>query len=203
MNLDLEKQTYFEVAKISSIIKYNYELDDITSDELYVRSSLNIDLQYYNQEGVEKKKKLQIPIEILKDSDMENMELQVQSVRFEIIEGQGITCNYTINLSFQKKEDEEAVPIPLIKPEIISDFEEVSLPRENVVVTTSKQSPSSFLDFFKDKAETYYKVKCVYVKKESELQGISEKYEVDIDDLYKGYDQDKGYVIFHVRPRNN
>lgn len=211
MKLDLEKQTYFEVPMISSIKKYNYELDEVETDEFYIRSKLLVDLKYYDQNGDEKKKKLEVPIEILKDNEIKSFKLQIKNLRFEIIEGNGLSCNYELELWFDENQppvEEKAIPIPvIIQPTIISDeIVDVSVPfmdefrqeDETVIVTKSAASPKSFLDFFTQRESSFYSVKSVYVKNEDSLKEISKKYSVSLDDLYKGYDQEKGYVVFNV-----
>ena len=64
MKLDLEKQTYFEIKKISNIKNYNYELDEVKINDTDITTNLFIELFYFDQDGKMINKKLSIPIEI-------------------------------------------------------------------------------------------------------------------------------------------
>lgn len=187
MEMELNKQTYFEISKISSVKSYEYELANISIDELYLKTNINISLIYYDQSGAIKNKKLNIPIEILKDMDMEDIKISLDNLVFEVIEGQGTSCTYYIRLSFVEKIKAPNIQLPIIDND------------SNVVEVKKESKEDGFIDFFKTKKQNYYKVKCLKVKNEDELKKISLDYKISINDLYKGYDSDKGYVVFNVR----
>lgn len=71
--------------------------------------------------------------------------------------------------------------------------------RDNVEVITTKSNmdSESFLTFFDDNI-TYYRLKCVHVESENELDDISKKYNIKIDELLSGYDKDTKKVIFKI-----
>ena len=71
--------------------------------------------------------------------------------------------------------------------------------RDNVEVITTKSNmdSESFLTFFDDNI-TYYRLKCVHVESEKELEDISKKYNIKIDELLSGYDKDTKKVIFKI-----
>ena len=71
--------------------------------------------------------------------------------------------------------------------------------RDNVEVVTTKSNmdTESFLAFF-DNNITYYRLKCIHIENEKELEEISKKYNVKIEELLNGYDKDSKKVIFKI-----
>ena len=71
--------------------------------------------------------------------------------------------------------------------------------RDNVEVVTTKSNmdTESFLAFF-DNNITYYRLKCIHIENEKELEEISKKYNVKIEELLNGYDKDTKKVIFKI-----
>ncbi len=195
MKLDLEKQTYFEIKKISNIKNYNYELDEVKINDTDITTNLFIELFYFDQDGKMINKKLSIPIEIFSESSVYNPKIVVKELKFEVIEGQGVTANFKLELNYEKKDG--ASPIPaLIQPEV-PEFKEKAIVR-----TRGNNNENDFLDLFKNE-EGHYSVKCLRVKDEAQLKAISEKYQIMLDDLYKGYDASLGYVLFNARSKSN
>lgn len=195
MKLDLEKQTYFEIKKISNIKNYNYELDEVKINDTDITSNLFIELFYFDQDGKLINKKLVIPIEIFSESSVYNPKIVVKELKFEVIEGQGVTANFKLELNYEKKDG--ASPIPaLIQPEV------PEIKEKAIVRTRSNNNENDFLDLFKNE-EGHYSVKCLRVKDEAQLKVISEKYQILLDDLYKGYDASLGYVLFNARSKSN
>ncbi len=195
MKLDLEKQTYFEIKKISNIKNYNYELDEVKINDTDITSNLFIELFYFDQDGKLINKKLVIPIEIFSESSVYNPKIVVKELKFEVIEGQGVTANFKLELNYEKKDG--ASPIPaLIQPEV------PEIKEKAIVRTRGNNNENDFLDLFKNE-EGHYSVKCLRVKDEAQLKVISEKYQILLDDLYKGYDASLGYVLFNARSKSN
>ena len=195
MKLDLEKQTYFEIKKISNIKNYNYELDEVKINDTDITTNLFIELFYFDQDGKMINKKLSIPIEIFSESSGYNPKIVVKELKFEVIEGQGVTANFKLELNYEKKDG--ASPIPaLIQPEV------PEIKEKAIVRTRGNNNENDFLDLFKNE-EGHYSVKCLRVKDESQLKAISEKYQIMLDDLYKGYDASLGYVLFNARSKSN
>ncbi len=195
MKLDLEKQTYFEIKKISNIKNYNYELDEVKINDTDITTNLFIELFYFDQDGKMINKKLSIPIEIFSESSVYNPKIVVKELKFEVIEGQGVTANFKLELNYEKKDG--ASPIPaLIQPEV------PEIKEKAIVRTRGNNNENDFLDLFKNE-EGHYSVKCLRVKDEAQLKAISEKYQIMLDDLYKGYDASLGYVLFNARSKSN
>lgn len=195
MKLDLEKQTYFEIKKISNIKNYNYELDEVKTNDTDITTNLFIELFYFDQDGKMINKKLSIPIEIFSESSVYNPKIVVKELKFEVIEGQGVTANFKLELNYEKKDG--ASPIPaLIQPEV------PEIKEKAIVRTRGNNNENDFLDLFKNE-EGHYSVKCLRVKDEAQLKAISEKYQIMLDDLYKGYDASLGYVLFNARSKSN
>lgn len=195
MKLDLEKQTYFEIKKISNIKNYNYELDEVKINDTDITANLFIELFYFDQDGKLINQKLAIPIEIFSESSVSNPKIVVKELKFEVIEGQGVTANFKLELNYEKKDG--ASPIPaLIQPEV------PEIKEKAIVRTRGNNNENDFLDLFKNE-EGHYSVKCLRVKDEAQLKVISEKYQIMLDDLYKGYDASLGYVLFNARSKSN
>lgn len=195
MKLDLEKQTYFEIKKISNIKNYNYELDEVKINDTDITTNLFIELFYFDQDGKLINKKLSIPIEIFSETSVYNPKIVVKELKFEVIEGQGVTANFKLELNYEKKDG--ASPIPaLIQPEV------PEIKEKAIVRTRGNNNENDFLDLFKNE-EGHYSVKCLRVKDEAQLKAISEKYQIMLDDLYKGYDASLGYVLFNARSKSN
>ncbi len=195
MKLDLEKQTYFEIKKISNIKNYNYELDEVKINETDITTNLFIELFYFDQDGRLVNKKLAIPIEIFSETSVSNPKIVVKELKFEVIEGQGVTANFKLELNYEKKDG--ASPIPaLIQPEVPKNME------KSIICARGNNNETDFLNLFVED-EGHYSIKCLRVKDEAELKAISEKYQVTLDDLYKGYDASSGYVLFNARSKSN
>lgn len=195
MKLDLEKQTYFEIKKISNIKKYNYELDEVKLNETDITSNLFIELFYFDQDGKMASEKLTIPIEIFTEASVYNPEIVVKELKFEVIEGQGVTANFKLELNYEKKDGASIIPA-LIQPEV------PKIEEKSIIKARGNNSEADFLNLFMNE-EGHYSVKCLRVKDEADLKNISEKYQIMLDDLYKGYDESCGYVLFNARSKSN
>ncbi len=68
---------------------------------------------------------------------------------------------------------------------------------DQVIVTKTHETVESFLNFFEGK-QGFYKLKCLYVEHEQELEAIAKEYNVKLDVLLAGYDRQTHKVIFSI-----
>lgn len=68
---------------------------------------------------------------------------------------------------------------------------------DQVIVTKTHETVESFLNFFEGK-QGFYKLKCLYVEHEQELEAIAKEYNVKLDILLAGYDRQTHKVIFSI-----
>ena len=167
--LDLESLDVKEVK----LLKTNIFV--VEGNGLNIEYELEIEYEFYNDDVSE--------IEIIKDEDIE-------------VEDDNRPVDEIKDIVEEIEEDYEQ-----IKEDTKEFYEEILEKnlRDNVEIisTKSNMDSESFLAFFDDNI-SYYRLKCLYVENESELNEISTKYNIKMDELLAGYDNVTKKVIFKI-----
>ena len=167
--LDLESLDVKEVK----LLKTNVFV--VEGNGLNIEYELEIEYEFYNDDVSE--------IEIIKDEDIE-------------VEDDNRPVDEIKDIVEEIEEDYEQ-----IKEDTKEFYEEILEKnlRDNVEIisTKSNMDSESFLAFFDDNI-SYYRLKCLYVENESELNEISTKYNIKMDELLAGYDNVTKKVIFKI-----
>ena len=180
-----------------------------------------MNLSYLDIEGMECFKSMDFPFDL--DLDMlKILDVVVGRVEVYQVEGQGLDINYELVINFLPVEEAEEIkvieekdieveeePVKEVKGEKLEQIKEDmkeyyedkladNLTREDKVITTkAHESVESFLDFFESKS-SYYKLKCLYVEKEEDLEAVAKEYNVKFEQLLAGYDRQSHKVIFSI-----
>ena len=167
--LDLESLDVKEVK----LLKTNVFV--VEGNGLNIEYELEIEYEFYNDDVSE--------IEIIKDEDIEveDDNRPVDEIK-DIVED--IEEDYE-----QIKEDTKEFYEEILEKNLRDNVE--------IISTKSNMDSESFLAFFDDNI-SYYRLKCLYVENESELNEISTKYNIKMDELLAGYDNVTKKVIFKI-----
>lgn len=222
MQLNLEKHNFCKLDGIANIKNHLEKLTNVNVDGSKASGNVEINVSYNDFEGMECFKAINFTFD-LDLEELKILEVILGRANVVVVEGQGIDINYELAINYLPAE-EKAVEIEVIdesqidfKPEkskeddmsleeIKEDIEEyyeeklaTNLNRNSskVIATKSHATAESFLDFFDSKA-SYYKLKCLYVESETELNNIAKEYNVSIEKLLAGYDRESRKVIFSI-----
>lgn len=167
--LDLESLDVKEVK----LLKTNVFV--VEGNGLNIEYELEIEYEFYNDDVSE--------IEIIKDEDIEveDDNRPVEEIK-DIVEE--IEEDYE-----QIKEDTKEFYEEILEKNLRDNVE--------IISTKSNMDSESFLAFFDDNI-SYYRLKCLYVENESELNEISTKYNIKMEELLAGYDNVTKKVIFKI-----
>lgn len=210
MELEIIKNSFLEVGKISSIkghigkiIKNNIDLNKASG-------TIEIDISYTdsdNNECFESK---------TFDYDMQLEEVTIEQISIKninayVVEGRGVNVDYTlliecsndikanietINLTEECIEEE----IEKIKEDISKDYENKLADnlsqRVSIISSKSNFEEVDFLRFFDETQASYFQIKTLTCRSEKDLNEISKLYKVSLDNLLVGYDRSNGRVTF-------
>lgn len=216
MQLNIEKHNFCKLDGIANIKNHLEKISNVKLDEGKATGRVEINIAYNDFEGLECFKVLDFPFEL----DLEKLkilEVLLGKTEVYIVEGQGMDIHYELVINYLPLEDKEIeieiideAPIPALEEKSLEEIKEDiseyyedkladNLARDDttVLVTKGHKDPTSFLDFFDSKAG-YYKLKCLYVTKEEELNQISKEYNVPLETLIAGYDRETHKVIFSL-----
>lgn len=181
-------------------IASNLEIEDVKINKLYIYviEALGINIEY----------ELELSCIQLEENDAKEIELiplasnseQIiaesdDNIKTEEEINQEIKENQTIASEESKKEIEK------VKEEISKDYEAklasnlASRDNVKIVSTVDKKSDIDFIKLFNSN-EAKFKIKTLLCDSEEELNEISKKYKISINDLLKGYDRESKRVIF-------
>lgn len=224
MQLNIEKNNFYKMTTLSSVKSYQSKIKDVNILESRANGNIEISLYYYNNDSKECFENILIPF----DLDMEGLSIETINLvktNVFVIEGNGINVEYELEIEYEFIED--IVPIEIIGEDNIEimdteeEFNEINIEeeieqikeetkeyyeemlsknlRDNVTVIETKTDSSidDFLSFFDDNMG-YYKLKCIHIENEKEINDISVRYGVSVDTLWAGYDKDNKKVIFKL-----
>lgn len=212
MNIDMSyRDVEFNECFISIPYKFELEIDadldvsDIKINKLFVyvieAKGINVEFELsvlYNEDS----KPIEIidELEVIEDSNEEIIiEEQNDNIKTEEEISQEIKLEQNITQEDAKTEIEK------VKEEISKDYEaklkENLASRDDnnvkIISTSDKKSEVDFIRLF-NSGEEKYRVKTLLCESEDELNDISKKYKVSINDLLKGYDKLSKRVIFKI-----
>lgn len=218
MQLNIEKNNFCQLEGISNIKNHLEKLNDVVINESKAKGMVEINVSYNDFEGLECFKSLEYPFELDLDS-LKILEVLLGHVDVFLVEGQGLDIRYELIVNYVLLEAVEEVKVIeekdieiLPKPEEAKSLEEIkenmmdyyedklanSLNREDQVITTkTHETVESFLNFF-DSKQSFYKLKCLYVESEQDLELIAKQYNVKLEKLLAGYDKQSNKVLFSL-----
>ena len=221
MQFNIEKHNFFFFFFIYNIKNHLEKIKGLTIKDSKATGILEMNLSYLDIEGMECFKSMDFPFDL--DLDMlKILDVVVGRVEVYQVEGQGLDINYELVINFLPVEEAEEIkvieekdieveeePVKEVKEEKLEQIKEDmkeyyedkladNLTREDKVITTkAHESVESFLDFFESKS-SYYKLKCLYVEKEEDLEAVAKEYNVKLEQLLAGYDRQSHKVIFSI-----
>lgn len=182
-------------------IASNLEIEDIKINKLYIYviEALGINIEY----------ELELSCQQLEGNDAKEIDLITTPSNSEQIiaanEDDNIKTEEEINQEIKdnqtKTSEESKKEIEKVKEEISKDYEAklasnlASRDNVKIVSTVDKKSDIDFIKLF-DSKEARFKIKTLLCDSEEELNDISKKYKISINDLLKGYDRESKRVIF-------
>lgn len=212
MNIDMSyRDVEFNECFISIPYKFELEIDadldvfDIKINKLFVyvieAKGINVEFELsvlYNEES----KPIEIIDEVVVIEDS-NEEIIIEEENENIKTEEEISEE--IKLEQNIKEEDTKSEIEKVKEEISKDYEaklkENLASRDDnnvkIISTNDKKSEVDFIRLF-NSSEEKYRVKTLLCESEDELNDISKKYKVSINDLLKGYDKLSKRVIFKI-----
>ncbi len=222
MQLNIEKHNFCKLDGIANIKNHLEKLSNVKIEESKAAGEVEINISYNDFEGMECFKALSFSFD-LDLAELKILELNIGTVNVYVVEGQGLDISYELVVNYLTKEPDQAVEIKVIEePEIslqpeeeegkedeLKQFKEemkeyyedklaTNLQRnDQVVVTKTHETVDSFLNFFEAK-QGFYKLKCLTVAHEQELEAIAKEYNVKLDVLLAGYDRQTHKVIFSI-----
>ncbi|MDE6584393.1 MAG: hypothetical protein K2K15_03230 [Anaeroplasmataceae bacterium] len=213
MQLNIEKHNFFQLEGINHIKNHLEKLNNVLIHESKATGEIELNISYNDIEGLECFKSVTLPFELDLDS-FKILEILVGKVNIYLVEGQGVDVDYELIVNYLLKEEpvEEIKVIEEKDIEPMQDLEQIkedmkeyyedklasNLQRNDKVITTKNHSSvNSFLDFFESK-QSYYKLKCLYVETEQDLDVIAKQYQISKEKLLAGYDRESHKVIFSI-----
>ncbi|MDE6655933.1 MAG: hypothetical protein K2J85_02965 [Anaeroplasmataceae bacterium] len=223
MQLNIEKNNFCQLEGISNIRNHLEKLNHVVVNNSKATGSIEINISYNDYEGLECFKSLDFPFELDLDS-LKILEVLIGHVNVYLVEGQGLDINYELVVNYLPLEPAEEIKVieekdiqilPESKVEEVEPEESLEQIKEDmkeyyedklasnlnrkdqVICTKTHQSVESFLNFF-DVRQSYYKLKCLYVETEQELETIAKEYNVKLEKLLAGYDRQSHKVLFSL-----
>ncbi|MDE6241689.1 MAG: hypothetical protein K2M08_04615 [Anaeroplasmataceae bacterium] len=221
MQLNIEKNNFCQLEGISNIKNHLEKLSNVVVNDSKATGNVEINVSYNDFEGLECFKSLDFPFELDLES-LKILEVLIGHVNVYLVEGQGLDINYELVVNYLPLEQveeikvigEEDIQLPVeektvlekpqeslekIKEDMMEYYEDKLASNLNrgdkVIATKTHESVESFLNFF-DTKQSYYKLKCLYVETEQELETIAKEYNVKLEVLLAGYDRQSHKVIF-------
>ena len=221
MQLNIEKNNFCQLEGISNIKNHLEKLSNVVVNDSKATGNVEINVSYNDFEGLECFKSLDFPFELDLES-LKILEVLIGHVNVYLVEGQGLDINYELVINYLPLEQveeikvigEEDIQLPVeektvlekpqeslekIKEDMMEYYEDKLASNLNrgdkVIATKTHESVESFLNFF-DSKQSYYKLKCLYVETEQELETIAKEYNVKLEVLLAGYDRQSHKVIF-------
>lgn len=216
MQLKIEKNTFCQLEGISNIKNHLEKLSQVTIENSKANGTVEMNVSYNDYEGLECFKTLEFPFDIDLDS-LKILEVFVGHVSVFLVEGQGLDVQYELVIDYLPIEEpvEEVKIIEEKDIEIIDsktsleqikedmkDYYESQLANnlhreDKVIVTKTHETVDSFLNFF-DSKQSFFKLKCLYVESEQELEQIAKEYNIKLEVLLAGYDRQSHKVLFSI-----
>ncbi len=232
MQLNIEKHNFCQLEGISNLKNHLEKLKDVQIEETTATGTIEMNVSYLDQDGLECFKSIDFPFDLDLDS-LKILEILIGHVEVYSVEGQGLDIHYELIINYllldkaeeikvieekdieifpeSPKEIKVDAPVQIqetkeealeqIKEDMMEYYEDKlasNLGREDRVITTkTHENVNSFLDFF-DSKNTYFKLKCLYVEREEDLEGIAREYKVSLEKLLAGYDRQSHKVIFSI-----
>ena len=227
MQLKIEKETYFDVEKISILKTFTTRITKKDIDKSKLTGIIEINLSYLNMEGNECFKTLNLDYDVDLDG-FDIIDIKILSTKIYVIESNGVNIDYKIEVEYDKFEnpiieiiddnseneepniqsveldnDEE---IEKIKEDISKDYENKlmdSLSRKEnnqikIITTKDDRSELEFIKFFKFEERGFHLIKTLHCPNDEALNEISKKYNIDFNTLLKGYDRANRKVTFKL-----
>ncbi|MDE5714689.1 MAG: hypothetical protein K2I42_00995 [Anaeroplasmataceae bacterium] len=221
MQLNIEKHDFHKLEGIASIKNHLEKLSNVELNQSKAKGTVEINVSYHDFEGMECFKVLEFSFDLDLDG-LKILEVNVAKVNLFVVEGQGLDVTYELIINYQVveenakeieliKEDDIIVktekpvkedPIEQIKEDMKEYYEDklatnLGTKEDRILITKTNMDTDSFLNFF-DQKQAFYKLKCLYVEKEEQLEKIAKEYNVKLEKLLAGYDKQSNKVIFSL-----
>ena len=195
MNIEIEKSMFLPVEGITSLESSKIKLEDINYSNNKINYTITLDISYKDSLNHECFKIL-----TYNDSlDLNSANINIVKSNIFVVDLSGIEVNYVLMVIDDKEDSNE-----VIKEEIKADYEDklISEMKERnteIIETKSNRNEKEFLNFFDNSLSSYFKIKTIYMVEEKDLDSISKKYNISLEELFKGYDRQNKSVIFKLK----
>ena len=196
MNIEIEKSMFLPVEGITSLESSKIKLEDINYSNNKINYTITLDVSYKDSLNHECFKIL-----TYNDSlDLNSANIKIVKSNIFVVELSGLEVNYVLMVLDNIKEDNNEI----IKEEIKADYEdklitEMKERNTEIIETKSNKNEKDFLNFFDNSLSNYFKIKTIYMVEEKNLDSISKKYNISLEELLKGYDRQNKSVIFKLK----
>lgn len=196
MNIEIEKSMFLPVEGITSLESSKIKLEDINYSNNKINYTITLDVSYKDSLNHECFKIL-----TYNDSlDLNSANIKIVKSNIFVVELSGLEVNYVLMVLDNIKEENNEI----IKEEIKADYEdklitEMKERNTEIIETKSNKNEKDFLNFFDNSLSNYFKIKTIYMVEEKNLDSISKKYNISLEELLKGYDRQNKSVIFKLK----
>lgn len=197
MNIEIEKSMFLPVEGITSLESSKIKLEDINYSNNKINYTISLDISYKDSMNHECFKIL-----TYNDSlDLNSANIKIVNSNLFVVDLSGLEVNYVLMVEDNKteKDTNEA-----LKEEIKADYEdklitEMKERNTEIIETKANRNEKEFLSFFDNTLASYFKIKTIYMVEEKDLDSISKKYNISLEELLKGYDRQNKSVIFKLK----
>lgn len=230
MQLEIEKHYFYELSGIQSLKTHLEKISQLEKQDTKATGQIEINLSYTDQSQEECFQSLSFPFELeLSELTMLDVQLTKTNLAVVEGQGLEIDCKLCVDYTTPKqdqfieidpieeveiKTEPESIPLEetkqehleKIKEDISKNYEDkladsLNERQENTVIATKTHlTEDSFLSFLEDNTSQYFKLKCLYVEKEEDLNEIAKEYQISLSKLLAGYDRQNHKVVFTVEP---
>ena len=217
MQLSISKHYFYELKGIIGIKAHIEKLSKLEINETKASGEIELNLSYSDSDGMECFKVLNFPFDFELD-ELKIIDINLSNVGVCLVESSGVDIEYSLIVNYLVENDKiiepifideeeqvevEQLDVKKIKEDISSYYEEkladqLESRNNEVIITKSHNTTEDFLSFFDEKISHKYSIITVFVEKEEDLNKISIKYKIPMNDLLKGYDKKESKVMFKL-----
>ena len=155
MNLEIQKNKYYEIDGISNILNHISKINNYKIKDGILSISIDIDLSYKDISAKEYFKSITFVCDVSVD-DIEILQIDLVKTSLYVIEGNGIDIEYMLNMTFEAKElDENIIEIetPIIEEielQEINDnqieLEDINIDEQEIEQETKEEISKKYTD---------------------------------------------------------
>lgn len=214
MEIKIEEKSFIDLKGINSIKSYASRIKDYKVGNNELNGVILLDLNIFDKDNNDIFISKEIPITIILAEERNIKNILIDKMDLEVIESWGLNAYYSLTIHFEdeivvenektREENDDSLEETLITKErddeSITSIEDNNEEESNVeiICTKSHLDEKGFLSFFDSFLDNTFSLKTIRVNDESELNNLSIEYNIKIEDVYKGYDKERGIVLLKI-----